>query len=221
MLEINITISEVIKRRIPEIRLGCIRAVVEVEPATPGLLKHIDKVCDDIRDSLQIDGVSQVDTIAATRAAYRKLGKDPARYRPSAEALTRRVLQGKSLYRVNNIVDGLNSISLASGFSIGGYDLATIENGIELGVGLEGEPYQAIGRGMLNIGSLPVLRDKLGPFGSPTSDSERTMITTQTGEFLMVFFDFSKNRKLENTLIDSIRIYEAHCEVKQASYWII
>jgi len=220
-LGINITISEVIKSRIPEIRLGCIRATVEVKPATPGLLKHIDEVCDDIRGLLQIDGVSQVDTIAATRAAYRKLGKDPARYRPSAEALTRRVLQGKSLYRVNNIVDALNSISLASGFSIGGYDLATIEGQIELGVGLEGEPYQAIGRGMLNIESLPVLRDKLGPFGSPTSDSDRTMITALTGEFLMVFFDFSKNEKLENIVIDSTRIYETHCGVKQSSYWII
>ena len=128
--------------------------------------------------------------VAATRAAYKALGKDPARYRPAAEALLRRVAQGKGLFRVDNVVEVNNLLSLETGFSIGVYDLATLTPLLVFRRGRAGEAYAGIGRGPLDLEGLPVFADARGPFGSPTSDSVRSMITTTTGRVLMVLIGF-------------------------------
>jgi DNA/RNA-binding domain of Phe-tRNA-synthetase-like protein len=212
---LEVIISDKIKKSLPEIRLGCIKAVVKVLPSTQELLTLIDETCNHIKNHLLIEKVSKINIIEDTKIAYRQLGKDPSRYRPSAEALTRRVVQGKGLYRVNNIVDTLNVISIKHGFSIGGYDLQKINGKIVLGIGKLDEPYNAIGRGMLNIEHLPVLRDSIGAFGSPTSDSLRTMVSDETMDFLMVFFDFSGSEKLEVTLLDAKKMYQEYCGAKE------
>lgn len=216
----EILISGEIKKALPEVRLGCVNAVIRVEPSDSGLLMQIDKTCDHLKSLYSIEEVSKTDIIADTKNAYRKLGKDPSRYRPSAEALTRRVVQGKGLYRVNNIVDALNLISIKHGYSIGGYDLDTINAQIELGIGKPDEPYEAIGRGLLNIENLPVLRDQKGAFGSPTSDSLRTMVRDHTMDFLMVFFDFSGSDNLENAMNDAENMYRKYCSVEEMKTWI-
>ena len=64
----------------------------------------------------------------------------------------------------------------------------------------ENEPYEGIGRGTLNIEYMPVFRDTLGAFGSPTSDSSRTMVTNETESFLMVFFNFGGMAQLNEAL---------------------
>ena len=127
------------------------------------------------------------------------MGKDPARYRPSAEALLRRVLQGKGLYEINNVVEIINLTSITSGFSIGGYDTDKISGDILFNKGKTDEPYEAIGRGNINIEGLPVFYDALGPFGSPTSDSTRTMITEDTGKILLIIISFHGSDKLNET----------------------
>lgn len=210
----EIFISGKIQKAIPEMRLGCIRAAVKVLPSSVDLLNYIDEFCSNIKDQTQIDDVSKIEVISDTKNAYRKLGKDPSRYRPSAEALTRRVVKGKGLYRVNNIVDTLNVISIKHGFSIGGYDMGRITGNVELGVGHHEEPYEAIGRGHLNIENLPILRDQKDAFGSPTSDSLRTMINDKTSDFLMVFFDFYSSDNLQNALRDTEILYRDFCDVK-------
>jgi DNA/RNA-binding domain of Phe-tRNA-synthetase-like protein len=211
----EVVISDKIKKSLPEIRLGCIKAVVKVLPSTQELLALIDETCNHIKNHLLIEKVSKINIIEDTKIAYRQLGKDPSRYRPSAEALTRRVVQGKGLYRVNNIVDTLNAVSIKHGFSIGGYDLHKIKGKIVLGIGKLDEPFDAIGRGMLNIEHLPVLRDSIGAFGSPTSDSLRTMVRDETMDFLMVFFDFSGSEKLEAALHNTKKMYQEYCVAKK------
>lgn len=212
---LEVLISDKIKKSLPEIRLGCIKAEVKVMPSTPELLACIDEAYNHMQNHLSVEEISKTNIIADTKIAYRQLGKDPSRYRPSAEALTRRVVQGKGLYRVNNIVDTLNVISIIHGFSIGGYDFHKINGKIVLGIGKLNEPYDAIGRGMLNIVDLPVLRDSKGAFGSPTSDSLRTMVRNETMDFLMVFFDFSGSEKLESALRDTKNMYQEYCGVKE------
>lgn len=211
----DIHISEDIKRLLPGIKLGCLYAGVVVMPSSHGLLDYIANTLHEIKKRLTLDEVSRIGVIASTREAYRKLGKDPARYRPSAEALTRRIVQGKDLYRVNNIVDALNIVSIKHGFSIGGYDAEKLNMPIGLGIGRTHEPYEAIGRGALNIGHLPVLRDRSGAFGSPTSDSLRTMVRENTRSFLMVFFDFQPAGLLEPALLEAERIFRKYCGISQ------
>ncbi|MBL7970144.1 MAG: hypothetical protein JNL03_01380, partial [Prolixibacteraceae bacterium] len=95
----NVYISEELKTRCPELRLGCIEADVQVAASTQGLLDEINSRIGQLGQSLTIEDISKLPAIAASRKAYKACGKDPARYRLSAEALLRRVVSGKGLYQ--------------------------------------------------------------------------------------------------------------------------
>jgi DNA/RNA-binding domain of Phe-tRNA-synthetase-like protein len=100
----------------------------------------------EIASTLQIEDISQIPAISASRKAYKACGKDPARYRLSAEALLRRVVNRNEIYQINNVVDLLNLVSISTGFSIGGYDADKIDGDIIYGIGKPNEPYIGIGR---------------------------------------------------------------------------
>ncbi|WP_372933699.1 B3/B4 domain-containing protein [Mariniphaga sediminis] len=195
---IPVFISEELKTCVPELTLSCIECDVQVMEENELLWAEIDERVGKVAASLKVEQISELPAIAASRRGYKACGKDPARYRLSAEALLRRTVQGKGLYRVNNVVDLLNLVSLSTGFSIGGYDAEKIEGDAVFGIGRENEPYQGIGRGELNIGSLPVFRDSKGAFGTPTSDSVRTCVTPDTRRFLMIIIGFGAMEELEN-----------------------
>jgi DNA/RNA-binding domain of Phe-tRNA-synthetase-like protein len=195
-----ITFEENLRQTCPAARLGCALVAVNVAPSGPELLHFIQKELEQVHGKMALEEIHSLAPLHSAREAYKALGKDPSRYRPSAEALLRRVVQGKGLYQVSNVVDCLNLVSVQTGFSIGGYDFNNIQGSVRFGRGGVGEPYEAIGRGLLNIEGLPVLRDGAGAFGSPTSDSQRTMVTPQTAHFLFVFFDFGGNEGLEKAM---------------------
>lgn len=210
----TITISKAIQDSCPDIRLGCMLCRVNVEHTDPSLRDFIQNQLEVIQRNQTLEDIHSLPPLLDTRIAYKALGKDPSRYRPSAEALLRRVVQGKGLYEVNNVVDCLNLISVQTGFSIGGYDAEKINGAIELGRGEEEEPYAAIGRGTLNIAGLPVLRDKNGAFGSPTSDSQRTMVTPDTAWFLAIIFDFGNPGLLEKAMLALEELLTSHADGK-------
>lgn len=180
--------------------LGCLESDVHIKKKDEQLWEKLETFIAKQRQKLNKDEIAQQPNIAAARQAYKAIGQDPARYRPSAEALMRRIVQGKPLYQINNVVDLLNYVALYSGISIGGYDADKIQGNALMGIGKIDEPYEAIGRGQYNIANLPVLRDEQGAFGSPTSDSARTAITTDTTHILLVFFAFSGTSRLEEML---------------------
>jgi len=142
----TISLHKSLVNALPETRLCCIQCDVQIHPGHDDLNREISNITKDIQTRYSVEDISQIPTIKETKDAYRVLGKDPSRYRPSAEALTRRVVQGKGLYRINNVVDQLNLVSLQSGFSIGGYDQDKIAGNIQFGIGEKDEPYEAIGR---------------------------------------------------------------------------
>lgn len=181
----NIVIDDPILAAAPGYRVLLIEADVVNVPTPEALRDEILRAEADLRESFEIPDIARRPAIAATRAAYKALGKEPNRYRPSAEALARRVLKGLDLYRIDALVDIINLVSLRTGISIGGFDADRIAGDtLTLGVGREGEPFDAIGRGQLNIACLPVFRDSVGPIGTPTSDNERTKLTLATRRLL-------------------------------------
>lgn len=196
-----VSISDELKTRIPQLMLSCIECDVIVKEDNESLWEQITEKLAGIAGSLQVDDISRLPAVAASRRGYRQCGKDPSRYRLSAEALLRRTVQGKGLYRVNNVVDLLNLVSLSTGFSIGGYDANEIDGEVVFGIGWQNEPYEGIGRGELNIESLPVFRDSKGAFGTPTSDSVRTSVTLGTTRFLMIIIDFGTQELLEEATL--------------------
>ena len=184
---VNIEIEEGFRRACPGFHGVAISAdIVNSEP-DDALWCEIDSRVAAYREAYTVDSVKDIDAIRATRDAYRALGKDPSRYRPSAEALCRRVLRGMQLYRVSTVVDLVNLVSMETGYSIGGFDADKIVGDrLVLGVGRDGESYEGIGRGPLNIASLPVYRDGAGGIGTPTSDNERTKIDLATSHLLLI-----------------------------------
>ncbi len=187
----EIIISQAIKCKLPDLVLGCIECDILISEDNPELWKEVEVTCDTIGKSGELSDVAAHPAISASRKAYRQCGKDPARYRLSSEALMRRIVKGNQLYRINNVVDLVNLVSLKTGMSIGGYDADKIVDRVIFDIGGKDEPYEAIGRGELNIEFLPVFRDSVSPFGSPTSDSVRTSVTGNTKRFLMVIVGFS------------------------------
>ena len=127
------------------------------------------------------------------------------RYRPSNEQLVRRTLQGKDLYQVDTAVDLINLASMKYGHSIGGFDRDKIEGEtITLGIGKAGEPYEGIGRGVLNIEGMPVYRDAVGGIGTPTSDNERTKMSIGTTHLLALVNGYDGNQEQTRACADFI-----------------
>ncbi len=128
------------------------------------------------------------DALHPARKLYHALGIDPSKTRPSSEALLRRVLQKKGLYRVNAVVDAANFASLTLLLPIGLYDAAKISPPVVLRLGAEGEQYAGIRKDTVHLTDRPVLVDRHGPFGNPTSDSLRTCVTAGTRAVWFVLF---------------------------------
>jgi DNA/RNA-binding domain of Phe-tRNA-synthetase-like protein len=194
---VTVAIKADLSQSAPNLALGCISANVTVEKHSQSLWQEIDHHLAHLTATIKPEQTNTLPQIAAMRSAYKALGKDPSRYRGSAEALLRRVLSGKGLYQINSVVDINNLVSLESLNPAGSYDLEKITPPIELRIGAAGESYKGIGKDLINIESLPVFADVMGPFGSPTSDSERAMVSLETKKILMVVFSFTGQEGLE------------------------
>jgi DNA/RNA-binding domain of Phe-tRNA-synthetase-like protein len=126
--------------------------------------------------------------VAAVRTMYKRIGLDPTKTRPSSEALLRRIRKGDPLPRVNSLVDVCNWCSVEFQLPYGLYDAAHVEGDITLRLGAEGESYPGIRKDVVHVAGRMTLADARGPFGNPTSDSARTMVTTATERAIVVVF---------------------------------
>lgn len=206
----TISFSDRIQLNCPALQVATISATVKNTQSDEALWQEIASLEEDIRRLYRIEDINKRPAIRATRQAYKALGKDPNRYRPSAESLCRRIVRGLPLYRVNTLVDLINLVSLRSGYSIGGFDEDKIQGNLILGVGEAGELYHGIGRGELNIEGLPVYRDHLSGIGTPTSDEERTKIDLTTTRLLMIINAYSGEDGLKDTLSFSLRLLKQY-----------
>ena len=197
---IHVSISEEIAKACPDLHVAVVECSVVNTVSDEQLWKEITEVETHIRTTCKLEDINKFPPIQATRQAYKRLGKDPNRYRPSAEALRRRILRELPLYKIDTLVDIINLLSIQSGYSIGGFDAGKIDGDLVLGVGREGEIYHGIGRGELNIAGLPVYRDNQGGVGTPTSDEERTRIDMNTGKLLMIINGYSGKDGLQEAL---------------------
>lgn len=208
---IPITIDPQLTARLPRATLGCIQCTVAVAESGPALLGEIDALCRQLVATMTIEQIRQKPHIAQTRAACAALGKDIQRYRNSAEAMHRRILQGKGLYHINNVVETNNLISVRSGYSLGSYDLDQLRGPVCWTVTEQGVHYHGIGKEAVNIEFLPVLKDAFGYFGNPNSDSTRAMITGQTRRLLLCVFGFDGTGDLDAVLDDAERALKSYC----------
>ena len=159
----KVIVSNEIERVCPGFVGACVEADVVNTPYCEGLWEEIRALGEQYKATLTTESWKEMSGIAATRRVYKACGKDPSRYRPASEQLIRRMLQGKELYQIDTLVDLINLASIRFGYSIGGFDASKfVGDTLTLGIGRAGEPYEGIGRGMLNIEGLPVYRDAVG-----------------------------------------------------------
>lgn len=185
-------------------------------PSSPLLWEEINACTELLLQNLSSSNDLAQTIITETRMAYKSCGKDPSRYRPSAEALRRRVLNGLSLYRIHTLVDLINLVSLQTGFSINAFDAELIDGtSIELGLGTAEDCFEGIGRGQLNIENLPAYKDRQGAFGTPTSDSERTKMTLSTRKMLVLINGFEGEKGLEEARSSLVRLCTQYAQATE------
>jgi DNA/RNA-binding domain of Phe-tRNA-synthetase-like protein len=171
------------------VRLGILTLHgVAVQDADAALAAEVEAYCSDLKARYGGGTSSEVPGAGDARALYKALGLDPTKTRPSNEALLRRALKGEGLFRINTLVDAMNLCSLRYQLPFGLYDLDQIRAPVRLRRGAAGEAYEGIRKGAVNVEGRPVLVDALGPFGNPTSDSARTMITKTSRNALVTVY---------------------------------
>ena len=219
---IIVNVSQEIESVCPEFVGACVEAQVMNSPYCGELWQEIKALGERYRSELTTESLKDMTSIAATRRVYKACGKDPSRYRPASEALIRRMLQGKELYQRDTLVDLVNLASIAYGYSIGGFDADKfVGNTLTLGIGREGEPYEGIGRGLLNICGLPVYRDAEGGVGTPTSDNERTKMALDTRHLVVLIngYDGNEQRVRENAEYIQ-QLLRKYCQSDGGSYFV-
>jgi DNA/RNA-binding domain of Phe-tRNA-synthetase-like protein len=178
-----------IKIELPGVKLGVVEADdVRVALVEPGLAKRMDEICGRKQQEFTVESLPAAEAVRAVRTMFREWGMDPSKYRPSSEALLRRVVQGKGLYRVSNVVDIGNLGSIETGWPYGCYDRSKINVPVSFRHGVTGERYEGIGKQTWHLEGRPVLADSQGPFGSPISDSTRSMITESAKQIMVVIY---------------------------------
>ena len=208
----NLIVSEQIRSACPDFVGGALYAEFTNSEYCEELWNEIHVKAGELKMRQTVDTIKHISGIEATRRVYKVCGKDPSRYRPSNEQLVRRILQGKELWTVNTAVDIGNLVSIDYGYSVGCFDYDKIQgNDIVLGVGRAGEPYEGIGRGVLNIEGMPVYRDSAGGIGTPTSDNERTKMSLATTRMLAVVNGYDGNEnKMDECLRFMVAAYEKY-----------
>jgi DNA/RNA-binding domain of Phe-tRNA-synthetase-like protein len=178
-----------IQIELPDVKLGVVEADdVRFALVDESLTALLDDICERKRREFTLENLAEAEPTRAVRAMFRAWGIDPSKYRPSSEALLRRVVQGKGLYRVSNLVDIGNLGSIETGWPYGCYDRSHIAPLIAFRHGAPGEAYEGIGKRTWHLEGRPVLADAHGPFGSPISDSTRTMINESAHDVLVVIY---------------------------------
>lgn len=217
----QVTISEEVKTLWPETALGILRYTAVVEPSSPALLEVFESAIAELTSKHELATIAQIPHIASTRKAYKALGKSPHEYRNAAEAMLRRIVKQNGLYHINNVVEINNLISVSSGYSIGSYDVSQLQGDITLERAADGAHYEGIGKASVNIEHLPTLRDELGLFGNPTSDSQRAMINPGQREIISVLYGFDGKEDLQSWMDQFANLLKRFCGAETIEMQIV
>lgn len=216
----NIKIDPKIKKLTPEFSMAVLTANVEVHPSDliSDLVLETEQ---QIEEKYDISDCIQIPRIKCARDAYKIYGKDPSRYRLAVESLYRRLSKGNKLYRINALVDLGNVLSIETMQSVAVLDLDKISGDILVRLGTDTDHYEGIGRGKLNITNIPLYEDAIGPFGSTTSDTERTMITSNTTTVLLFIISFSGVTHLKEDIERAERLLKKYASATDITKTII
>ena len=204
----KITIKKELTNLLPNFNVYAFSMNVKVEDSKiiESKIKELETT---IHNTYNLEDVLNIPSIKNARDGYKKLGKDPSRYRLACESLFRRLVKNKGLYFVNNVVDAGNVLSIELAKSTAVLDYNKIIGDVTIRIGKENDIYYGIGRGLINVTNIPLYVDEVSPFGSPTSDTDRTSITSDTSKILLmvICFDELDKEKIKDISIDIFKKY--------------
>lgn len=210
----KITIQKSIYDTLPEFNIVALLMDVEVKETTDDIKELIKQYQESTKEEYSsLEDVLNIPLIKKARDSYKKLGKDPSRYRLACESLLRRIVKGNDLYIINNLVDIGNLLSIDIKRSTAVLDYDKIKGDIKIRRGLASDVYEGIGRGIINIENIPVYVDDVSPFGSTTSDTMRTSVSMDTKKMLLFIVCFDEgNHEYETN--KAIELYQKYANAK-------
>lgn len=156
---------------------------------------YLEKLYETIPNMYNYDEITKIPKLKTTRDGYKKMGKDPSHTRPACEALLRRIVKGNKLYRLGDVIDLGNILSVETLRSVCVVDSGKLTGDVVIRLGKKEDIYEGINRGLINVTNIPVYTDEIGPFGCPTSDTLRTCVTNSTKSILVMVICFDESEK--------------------------
>lgn len=189
-MKINIALE--LKNKLPEFTVIAYTMTVD-NNTTWEVDELIGEVKKEYYNFTALTEVVKIPKIKVSRDGYKKLGKDPSHTRLACEALLRRVVKGDELYRLGDIIDLGNILSIKTMRSVCVVDADKIVGDVTIRIGTKDDEYYGINRGQINVDKIPLYTDDLGPFGNPTSDTDRTKVTGNTKNILIMIICFNQD----------------------------
>ena len=163
-------------------------AHLEAQPCDPGLLAAAARrVVEQVRREMQLETLSTHPTLAGLRRLFKAAGCDPTRYRPSAEALLRRLLKGEEMPVISPLVDLNNCLSASLAVPCCVMAEETVSPPYVFRAGRPGESYESL-RGPFNLEGKPLLVDARGPCDAPITGNTRVKVTPDTKRAWLVAY---------------------------------
>ena len=215
-LKMNLTINNDIRTLIPSFDVIAYKIDFSTDYDAMSQSNLVDKLLENIYieypKKYSYDTITKIVKLKHTRDGYKKMGKDPSHTRPASEALLRRVIKLGNLYRLGDVIDLGNILSLETLRSVCVVDFDKLQGDVEIRLGKVTDNYEGINRGIINVSNIPVYTDNIGPFGCPTSDTARTMVTSSTKSILVMIICFDESDKEidENKLIE---LYQTNTKI--------
>lgn len=163
--------------------------------ASSAVDEYLEKLYETIPSMYNYDEITKIPKLKITRDGYKKMGKDPSHTRPACEALLRRIVKGNKLYRLGDVIDLGNILSVETLRSVCVVDSGKLSGDVVIRLGKKEDIYEGINRGLINVTNIPVYTDEIGPFGCPTSDTLRTSVTDSTKSILVMIICFDESEK--------------------------
>ena len=116
-----------------------------VGPPQDAATPFIDERVADFRRRYAIETLKDEPRLRAYRDFFWRVGVDPTKVRPAAEALLRRVIQGKPFPRINALVDAYNLASAETRIALAAFDRARLHGDLRMRRSRPGESFLGIG----------------------------------------------------------------------------
>jgi DNA/RNA-binding domain of Phe-tRNA-synthetase-like protein len=204
---LEIRIAKDLSELIPNFKLGVIFYSGIKIGESPQMLKgRLQLFQESIFFDLEGSSVAELEGLKEWRQIFKTTGKDPNRYRPSVEALYRRIGKQNFLPSVQSAIDLNNFFSLQYQVPIGIYDIDQLKGDISVRLGKSNEEYTGLNGRSNSLDKLIVSSDQLGPFGSPFVDSSRASVSETTTNALQLIYlrpstNFNDAQRLTESLM--------------------